>query len=102
MSYGSWTCHNGKGKFKKSSKSTSKLKPGDVFFSSGHVWIDAGKLKGSDGKKHHYIIEAGSSGWKASSIHIQKTSNPGKGAKGAVRYTKKTNAKYKITNKSKN
>ena len=102
MSYKSWTCHNGKGKFKKSSRSTSKLKAGDVFFSGGHVWMYAGKIKGKDGKYHHYILEASGSSWKSSSIHLERDGTPAGGAKGAVRYTKKKGSKYPITNKSTN
>ena len=102
MSYSSWTCHNGKGTFKKSSRSTSKLEPGDVFFSGGHVWMYAGKIKGKDGKYHRYILEASKSTWDANSIHLEKDNTPASGANGAVRYTKKKGAKYSIINKSKN
>ena len=103
MSYSSWTGHkNNNGKFKASSRSTSKLQPGDVFFSGGHVWMYAGKLKGKDGKKHHYILEASGSNWKESSIHIEQDSTPAGGAKGAVRYHKNSKAKYEITNKKQN
>ena len=101
MSYDSWTGHNGKGKFKKKLKSAA-LQPGDVFFSRGHVWMYAGKLKDKNGKKHHYILEASGISWKNSSIHLKQDSNPASGAKGAVRYTKKSSSKYSITNKEKN
>lgn len=82
MTHDSWTGHNGKGKFKKISKS-AKLQPGDVFFSQTHVWMCGNK----NSKGKWTVIEASGASWKKSSIHVVNM-NPKKRAKvkGRVRY----------------
>ena len=82
MTHDSWTSHNGKGKFKKISKS-AKLQPGDVFFSQTHVWMCGNK----NSKGKWTVIEASGASWKKSSIHVVNM-NPKKRAKvkGRVRY----------------
>lgn len=82
MSHSSWTKNKNNGKFKKISKSAA-LQPGDVFFSSGHVWMCGNK----NSKGQWTTIDASGSSWKANSISIRNT-NPKKRAsvKGRVRY----------------
>ena len=82
MSHSSWTSHKGNGKFKKISKNAA-LQPGDVFFSSGHVWMCGNK----NSKGEWTTIDASGGNWKASSIAV-RNKNPKKRAtvKGRVRY----------------
>ena len=82
MSHSSWTKNKNNGKFKKISKSAA-LQPGDIFFSSGHVWMCGNK----NSKGQWTTIDASGSSWKANSISIRNTS-PKKRAsvKGRVRY----------------
>ena len=72
MAASTWTCYNSmkghKGKFKQISKS-SKLKPGDIFTRSSHVWMYAG-----NGKR----VEAAGGGFSKNSIRVKSGSNRGR------------------------
>jgi len=79
MDASSWTCYNKmkghKGVFKTISKS-SKLKPGDIFTKSSHVWMYAG-----NGKR----VEAAGGGFTKNSIRVKKGTSKGS-AKLLIRY----------------
>jgi hypothetical protein len=82
MTHSSWTVNKHNGRFKKVSKG-SNLRPGDIFFSEGHVWMCG--YKNSKGK--WTTIDSSGESWKASSIAV-RNKNPKNRmkVKGRVRY----------------
>ena len=82
MSHKSWTKHKNNGRFKKISKGSS-LQAGDIFFSSGHVWMCGYK----NSKGQWTTIDASGGNWKASSIAIRNKNPKNRSkVKGRVRY----------------